>query len=125
MEHGKRPDFAAGLKWIGEPRAPCAHNPSLHTQEHASRGSPEADQVFRVGELNLPLDERQADLGFLRGRGPVAWRPPRDDIGDVDFLPIQSNRAEHAIQQFARSSNERKPASIFAFPRSLAHKHDS
>jgi hypothetical protein len=97
MEHGKGPDLAAGLTWISKPRAPCAQNPSLYTHEHASRGSPEANQAFRVGELNLSLDERQADLGFLRGRGPVARRPPRDDICDVDLPPIQSNRAQHAI----------------------------
>jgi hypothetical protein len=92
----------------------------VDAQKRASSGSPEANQVFRVGEVNLTLNERQTDLGFLKGRGPVAWRPPWYDICDVDLLSIQSNRAQHAIQQLPRSSNEWAPDSIFAIPRRLA-----
>jgi hypothetical protein len=92
----------------------------MDAQERASCGSPETNQVFRVGKVNLTLNERQTDLRFLKGRGPVAWRPPWYDIRDVDLLSIESNRAQHAIQQLPRSSNEWAPDSIFALPRRLA-----
>src|ERR1700722_14343836 len=105
---------------IGDPRAPSTHNPSLDAQERACCGSPEANHVFGVGEVNLALNERQTNLCLLKGRGPVARRPPWNDIRDIDFLSIQSNFAQHAIQQLSRSSNERAPDSVFALPRCLA-----
>jgi hypothetical protein len=120
VEHRERLDISAGLTWIGEPRAPRTRNPSADAQDCASCGSTEANQVFRVGELNLPLNERQTDLRLLKGRGSVARRPPWYDIGDVDVLSIQSNRAQHAIQQLPRSSNEWAPDSIFTLPWGLA-----
>jgi hypothetical protein len=96
----------------------------VDAQERASCRSPEANQVFRVSEINLPLNEGQTDLRLLKGRGSVAWRTPWYDIRDVDLLSIQSNRAQHAIQQLPRSSNERTPDSIFTLPRGLADQHD-
>jgi hypothetical protein len=120
VEHGERLDISAGLTRIEEPRAPRTHNPFVDAQERASCGSSEANQVFRVGKVNLTLNEGQTDLRFLKGRGPVAWRPPWYDIRDVDLLSIESNRAQHAIQQLPRSSNEWAPDSIFTLPRGLA-----
>ena len=74
--------------------------------------------------MDLPLNERQTYLRFLRRRGSIARRPPRNDIGDVDILPIESDRVQHPIQQLPRSSDERAPNSIFIPSRSLADKHD-
>ena len=121
MEHGERLNISADLTSIREPRAPGTHNPAVHAQKRASCRSPEANQVFGVGEVNLTFDERQTDLRLLKGRGPVAWRPPWYDIREVDLLSIQSNRAYHAIQQLPRSSNEWAADSIFTLSRSLAN----
>ena len=52
-------------------------------EQHLGRRSAQRDQHFGVGQLDLPLDERPADLGLLRRRRAVARRPPRDDVGDV------------------------------------------
>ena len=45
-----------------------------------------------MGELDLPLDEGAADLGFLRRGRPVAGRAPGNDIGDVDRTPVEADR---------------------------------
>ena len=73
--------------------------------------------------MDLLLNERETYLRLLKRRGSVAWRPPRNYIRDVDLLSIQSDRAQHAIEQLPRSPNEWAPDSIFALPRGLADKH--
>src|SRR6185437_5345882 len=88
MEHGKRPDLSAGLTLIGKPRAPRTHNPSLDAQKRASCGAPKANQEFRIGEVNLALNERQTYLCFLESRRPVAWGSPRNHVRDVHILSI-------------------------------------
>ena len=74
--------------------------------------------------MDLPLNERQTDLRLLGRRGSIARRPPRNDIGDVDLLSIQSDCVQHSIQQLPRSSDEWAPDSIFIPSRGLADKHD-
>ena len=75
--------------------------------------------------MDLPLNERQTRLRLLGRRGSIARRSPRNDIGDVDLLPIESDRVEHTIQQLPRSSDKWAPDSIFIPSGSLADKHDS
>ena len=74
--------------------------------------------------MDLPLNERQTCLRLLGRRGSVARRSPRNDIGDVDLLPIESDRLQHTIQQLPRSSDKWVPNSIFIPSRRLADKHD-
>ena len=124
MQHCEGAGFAAALSPINEPRASGAQNPSLDAQKRANRGCPKTNQVFRIGEVDLSLNKRQTRLGLLRRRSPVARRPPRNDIGDIDLLPIESDCVQHAVQQLPRSSDKRAPDSIFVPSRSLADKHD-
>src|SRR5262249_22851906 len=88
MEHCKRLDLSTSLTWKREPRAPRAQNPPLDAQEGASRRCPKTNQVFRIGKINLTLNERQAGLCFLRGRRPIAWGSPRNYIRDINILSI-------------------------------------
>ena len=125
MEHCEGADFAPVWARIGEPRAARAQNSRLDRQKRAHRGSTETNQVFWIGEVDLSLDKRQTDLRLLRRGRSVARRAPRNNIGDVDRLPIQSDRAEHAIQQLACPSDEWAPDSIFLSARSLSDEHDS
>jgi hypothetical protein len=124
MEHGKRVDLSAGLTRIGKPRAPHTHNPSLDAQYRPTRRRAKTNQEFRIGQVDLSLNERQTYLRLLKRRRTVARRPPWDDIRDVDLVSVQSNRVQHAIQQLPRSSNEWAPDSIFTLSRGLADKHD-
>ena len=124
MEHGERRYLASNLARINEPRAPGAHNPALDAQYRARRGPAKANQVFRIGKLDLSLNEGQTYLGLLGRRGSVARRPPWNDIRDVDLLSIESDCVQHAIQQLPRSSDEWTPDAIFLLPRGLADEHD-
>ena len=124
MEHGERPDLVAGSPGIIEPRAPRTHNAALNAQHCATCRPAEANQELRIGEIDLLLNKGQADLGLLRCRGSIARRPPRNDIGDVHLFSIQSDRAQHAIQQLPCSTDERPTYSIFILPRSFTYKHN-
>src|ERR1700722_7318900 len=106
MQHSERLDLAADLVPVVKPRAPCPHNPSLGTQQRANRRCPEANQEFRIGKVNLPLNERQTYLRLLGRGGSIARRPPRNDIGDVDLFSIETDCAQHAIKQSPRSSDK-------------------
>ena len=125
MEHCEGADFAPVWAWISEPRAARTQNARLDRQKRAHRGSAETNEVFRSGEVDLSLNKRQTYLCLLGRRRSVARRAPRNDIGDIDRLSIQSDRAEHAIEQLACSSDEWAPDSIFLSSRSLPDEHDA
>src|SRR5579872_5705551 len=113
MEHCEGTDFAAFLTRISKPRAPRAQNPRLDRQKRANRGSAETNQIFRIGEVDLSLNKRQTCLRLLGRRRSVARRPPRNDISDIDRLSIQSDHAEHAIEQLPCSSDKWTAAPTF------------
>ena len=62
--------------------------PCPDAQYCANRRRAKTNQIFRIGEVDLSLNERQTHLRLLRRRGSVAWRAPGNDIGDVDLLSI-------------------------------------
>ena len=85
MEGRHRADLArAGVE--REPAAARLGDAVLGRQQRLGRRIAQADQHVGIGELDLALDERQADRGFLRRRRAVAGRPPRHDVGDVDAM---------------------------------------
>lgn len=124
MEHSEGADFAPALTRISKPRSPRAQNSPLDGQKRAHRGSAETNEVFRIREVDLSLNKRQTYLRLLGCRRSVTRRPPRNDISDIDCLSIQSDRAEHSIQQLACSSDEWAPDSIFFSSRGLPDEHD-
>src|SRR5271165_4956659 len=99
VKHRQRGNRATVLDRVSEPRAARAQNPSLDAQERLSARRAETDQELRVGELDLPRDERQAGLGLLQRRRSIARRAPRNDIGDIHLPSIESDGVQHAIQQ--------------------------
>ena len=68
---------------VVEPAAAGLHDALARRQQGLGRGIAERHQHVRIDQLDLALDERQADLRLLRRRRAVAGRPPRNDIGDV------------------------------------------
>jgi len=124
MEHCEGADFAPVWAPISEPRATHAQNSGLDGQKRAHRRCAEANEIFWIGQVDLSLNKRQTYLRLLRRRGSVARRPPRNDIGNVDRLSIQSDRAKHAIKQLSCSSDEWAPGSILLSAWGLSDEHD-
>ena len=69
-------------------------------------GAAEQDEDIRIGKLDLALDEGPADLRLLRRRRAVAGRPPGNDVGDVGALPVEADRADHAVEQLPGAADE-------------------
>src|SRR5882724_91238 len=109
MERSKRADHPrAGV--IVEPTPTGFHDALVRRQQGLGRGIAERDQHIRVHQLDLPLDERQADLRLLRRRRAVARRPPWNDIGDVGAGAVEPDRRYHPVQQLAGTADERSPS---------------
>ena len=99
--------------------------PSRVDSKRLGRGIAERDQHVRVHQFDLALDERQADLRFLRRRGAVAGRPPRNHIGDVGLAAVEPDRRDHAVEQLAGTADERQALDVLVAPGRLADEHDA
>jgi hypothetical protein len=87
MQHGERPDFGVARK--GEPASAHAHDALLATKESLRRRRAKTDQNFGVYEFDLSAGEGQTGRRFSRRRGAVSGRPPRHDIGNINFSAIE------------------------------------
>jgi len=114
---------AAGVKF--EPAAARSGDPFLGSEQRLRRRLSETDEDVGVGELDLAADEGQADGALVRRRRSVAGRPPGHDVGDIGLRAIKPDRFHHAVEQFSRAADERKPGYILIAPRRLADEHDS
>ena len=88
-------------------------------------GLPSVTSTSGIHQFDLPLDEGQADLRFLRRRRAVAGRPPRDDIGDVGLAAVEPDRRDHPVQQLAGTSDERQALDVLVAPGRFADEHDA
>ncbi len=79
--HGRNGD--AGRRGMDAPVAAQPQDAFGRVEQGLGRWAAEIDQHLRIDQLDLPLDERAADLGLVRRRRAVARRPPRDDVGDI------------------------------------------
>ena len=124
MERCDRADHACtGV--VVEPAATRLHDAFARRQQRLRRRIAERHQNVRIDQFDLALDERQADLGFLRRRRPVARRAPWNDVGDVNLAAIESDRGDHPVEQLARASDEGQALDIFVASRRLADEHDA
>jgi transporter family protein len=82
MERRHGADFALAC-FKGEPSSPCFGDAFFDAEQRLCRRAAEADQYVGVGKFDLPQDERETDLRFLRGGGAIARRTPGHDVGDV------------------------------------------
>jgi transporter family protein len=124
MERRHGADFAL-TSFKGEPSSPCFGDTLFDTEKRLCGRTAEANQDVRVGKLDLPQDEGKADLRFLRGRRAVSWWTPGYDVGDVHRRPIESDRRQHAVKQFAGSADERQTFNVFVATRRLPYEHQS
>jgi hypothetical protein len=60
---------------VFEPATARARDAFAHFQKRRRRRPAETDQNIGIHKFDLPLDEGQADRGFLRRRRPVSRRP--------------------------------------------------
>ena len=124
MEGGDGADGArAGV--VVNPLAAGLHDAVAGRQQGLGRGIAERHQHVGIDQFDLPPDERQADLGFLRGRRPVAGRPPRNHVGDIGLAAIDPDGCDHPVQQFAGTADERQSLDILFAPGRLADEHDA
>ncbi len=110
---------------VVEPFAAGLHDAVAGRQQRLRRGIAERHQHVRIHEFDLPLDERQADLRLLRRRRAVAGRPPGNHVGDVGLAAVEADRGDHAVEQFAGTSDERQPLDVLVAPRRFADEHDA
>src|SRR5271166_6858641 len=112
MEHRQRPQLAAVVEPVGEPFAPRSGDPLPRPKESLGGRRAHADKNLGSSEFNLPPNEREARLGLLRRRRPIAWWPPRDHVRDIDLRSIQSDRSQHAVEKLPRPADEWAPDPI-------------
>ena len=110
---------------VVEPFPAGPHDALAGRQQRLRRGIAERHQHVRIHELDLPLDERQADLRLLRRRRPVAGRPPGNHVGDVGFAAVEPDRGDHPVQQFAGASDKRQALDVLVAPGRFADEHDA
>ena len=115
----------AGAGVVVEPFSAGLHDAVAGRQQRLRRGIAERHQHVRVHELDLPLDEWQADLRLLRRRGAVAGRPPWNDIGDVSLAAVEPDCRDHPIEQFSGASDERQALDVLVAPGRFADEHDA
>src|SRR5271165_989956 len=123
VEHRERAERSAIPAWIRRPHSARSRNPLPNPQQGLSRRPAEAHQDFRAREFDLPLDEGQAGLRLLERRGPVAGRPPRHDIGDIDMIAVKADGFQHAVEQLSGAPDEGPPDAVLVCARRLADEH--
>ena len=93
-------------------------------EEVPERMAPERDDDLRLDDGDLHLEPGHA-LGFFLRRGvAIARRSKLHDVGNVDFLPLQTDGIQEFIQKLARGTDEGPTELIFLFSRGLANEHD-
>ncbi len=124
MEGRQRAD-GAPARLVVEPAAAGAHDAFAGRQQRLRRGIAERHQHIRIHQLDLALDERQADLRLLRRRRAVAGRPPGNHVGDVGGGAVEAYGSYHQIEQLAAAPDEGQPLDVLVAARCLADEHDA
>src|SRR5271154_4512829 len=125
MKHCHRPNGATLFARIVEPRATRARNSTADAEERLNRGAAKANEVFRIGQVDLSPNKRKTDLDFLQGRGSVARRPPGDYIRDIDVSPVERDCVQHAVQKLSGPPDERATNPVLLPAGGFADEHDS
>lgn len=77
-----------------------------------------------LNELNLPSQIRPGRLDLFRFGITILGGTGVDEVRNEDISPLQSNQAEHLVEEPARGTNEGLALLIFVEPRRLANEHD-
>ena len=92
-------------------------------QQRLGRRTAQRHQHLRLGQFDLPLDERAADFGFVRRWCAVSRRPPGNDVGDIGRCPVETDRRKYTVEQLSRPADERQPFDVLVAPGRLADQH--
>ena len=111
----------AGIE--GKPASARLGDAFLDAEQRLRGWAAETHENVGIGELDLPQNERQADLRLLRRRRAISGWPPRNDVGDIDRRAVEADRRQHAVEQFAGAADERQALDVFVTARGFADEH--
>src|SRR2546423_1648959 len=124
MEGRDRPDLARTGVEI-EPAPAGALDALLHAEQRLRCRAAEAHEDIRIRELDLPLDERQADLTLLRRRRAIAGRAPWNDIGNIGAGTVEADSRHHQVEQLSGASDKGQAFEVLLTAGRLADEHDA
>lgn len=93
-------------------------------EEVPERVATQGDDDFWFDERDLQLEPRHALLLFLICRIAVIRWAIFDDITDVDFFALETDRCEEFIEELSCRSDEWPSKFIFLLPWSFTDEHD-
>src|SRR5690349_6821538 len=104
----------AAVNVVIEPLAAKPHN-SFTSAHHVTHGnSADQNHYCRIHQFYMTPEERQAGSRFFRGRITVVGWSPVQYIGNVNILfSVESDRRQHRVKQFARTSHKRQTCEVF------------
>ena len=82
---------------------------------------PTASMIFGLQQRDLSLQVRQALRDLFRLRIAVVRRPALQHVGDEHLLALQSDAAQHRIEQSTRPAHEGLTLAVFVCTGRLAH----
>src|SRR5580658_5282057 len=98
-------------------------NADARIEERGNSRVPEGNDRARANESELLVQIWNTRGHLARLGSPVAWWPTLENVADVHvLLRRKAHRRDHAIEQLARSADERQALSVFFGPRSFAHE---
>ncbi len=93
------------------------------SEQQLRRGRPQGDDDTRPDRLDLPEQERRAGRDLVRLRVAILRRPALDDVGDVDLLALETDRADHLVELLPGAADERLALRVLVGARPLADEH--
>lgn len=103
--------------------APHSSDRLVGIEEQVRSDTPDRDNDFRLHEFYLALEVRTARCRLVGLRITIVRRPAFQDIGNEYTGAAFADRAQHLVEQFARTPNERFTTTIFLGARSLPDDH--
>ena len=110
---------------IVQPFAAQLHDALGGPGELLGRRVAEKNQKLRRQKLDLPLDERLANLDLLRRGRAVAGRAPEYEVGDVDVRLAKPDCGEHPVEKLPCPAHEWLALDVLVLAGRLADEHDA
>ncbi len=119
MVRAQYPGIPMGMKPASQPA-----DRLFFVEQVLGGNGPPANDVVRIHNFDLGVEEFLTIGGFLRTWVTVSRRPASQDIADIDVFPLQSAGLNDFVQQLAGPANEWFSLLVLIRPGSLTNKHD-
>lgn len=116
MNYGKRD----AIQFMANAAQSCQR--LLGLQQILGGDSANGEDDFGLNQLNLPLQKGMAGSYFLGLRIAITGRSAFEDIGDVNLLALQTDGAQHFVEQLPGDANERLALQVLVLPRCLTNQ---